>query len=214
MKHFNEESWSDFARNVVSEKARMEMQQHIDSGCEKCAATLQVWQNVFAIAEAEHAFNPPDGVVRIAKSQLAPRAFNPSSGVRLLFDSNLQPVTAGIRSSVGIRGSIEASQFLFETDDYFIDLRLEPRRESDRVCLVGQVLKRSGKKRATQEVAVRLQDGQLLIAQTVTNQHGEFQFEFDFTNQLVLVISQDEENEIVLPLYGVGGKSAERKDLD
>jgi len=192
----------------------MEMQQHLDSGCKKCAATLQVWQNVLAIAEDERSFTPPDDVIRIVKSQLAPRALKPSTGVRLLFDSNLQPVTAGIRSSVGIRGSIEASQFLFETDDYFIDLRLEPRREGDRVSLVGQVLKRTGKKRTTQEVAVRLQDGQLLIAQTSTNQHGEFQFEFDFLNQLILVISQDPESEIVLPLYGVGGKSTERKDLD
>ncbi len=208
MKHFNEELWSDFARNVVPEDTRVEMHQHIDSGCKKCAATLQVWQGVFAIASEEHTFIPPDGLIRIVKSQFAPRVLKASPGVRLLFDSNLQPVTAGMR------GSIAATQFLFETDDYFIDLRLEPRREADRVCLVGQILKRAGKERATQNIAVRLQDGQLPIAQTSTNQLGEFQFEFEATNQLCLVICQDPESEIILPLYGVGGKPPAVKDLN
>lgn len=184
------------------------MQQHIDGGCEKCAATLQIWLNVFAIAEEERAFTPPDDVVRIVKSQLAPRALDSSTGIRLLFDSNLQPITAGIR------GSIAARQFLFETDEYFIDLRLEPRREADRASLVGQVLKRTGKERTTQGVSVRLQDGQLPIGQTSTNQLGEFQFEFEATNRLSLAISRDLESEIILPLYGVEVNVAERKDLD
>jgi hypothetical protein len=186
----------------------MEMQQHIDSGCKKCAATLQVWQNVVALAAEESAFTPPADVIRIVKSQLAPRAFDVSAGVRLLFDSNLHPVTAGIR------GSIAATQFLYETDDYFIDLRLEPRREGDRACLVGQILKRAGKERTTQGVTVRLQERQLPIARTSTNQLGEFQFEFAATTQVCLAISQDSGHDIILPLYGVAQESKEGKDLD
>lgn len=207
MKHFSEESWSDFVRNVVPENTRMEMQQHIDSGCKKCIASLQVWQNVVAITAEESAFTPPADVIRIVKSQLAP-PMQASSGVRLLFDSNLQPVTAGIR------GSIAATQFLYETDDYFIDLRLEPRREGDRASLVGQILKRAGKDRTTQGVTVRLQERQLPIARTSTNQLGEFQFEFAATTQVCLAISQDSGHDIILPLYGVAQESKERKDLD
>jgi hypothetical protein len=206
VKHFSEEAWSDFARKVISENEKMEMQAHIDSGCRPCAATLQVWRNVLVIAEKEHTFAPPDDVVRIAKSQFvsSPQA---SAGVRLLFDSNLQPIAAGIR------GSIAATQFLFETDEFFIDLRLEPRREVDRTFLVGQVLKREGRGQGAQGMSICLHEGKEPIAQTSTNSLGEFQFEFAETNQLSIAIKRDVADPIVLPLYGIAGNLLKRKGL-
>ncbi len=183
----------------------MEMQRHIDNGCTRCAATLQVWQSVLVIVEKERAFTPPDDVLRIVKSQLAPPAIKSSPVFRLLFDSRQQPVT------VGVRGSIAATQFLFETDEFFIDLRLEPRREADRTCLVGQVLKRNGHDQGAQGVSICLQEGNQAIAQTSTNSLGEFQLEFAATNQLSIAINPDVANTIILPLYGIGGNSLKRK---
>ncbi len=202
MKHFSDEAWSDFARKAVPEQTKMDMQQHLDGGCKQCAETLHVWQGVVAIAAEEPMYTPPTGVVRVIKSQFAPVAAGLSSGFRLLFDSNLQPV------AIGIRGSIAARQFLFETDDYFIDLRLEPRREADRASLVGQILNRANTTGPTEGVAVRLQDGQSAVAQTSTNQLGEFQFEFEGTTRLSLAIGQGLESEIILPLYGIEVKPA------
>jgi hypothetical protein len=202
VKHFSDEAWSDFAKNVVGEKTKMDMQGHLDAGCKQCADTLHVWQGVVAIAAEEPLYTPPTDVVRIIKSQFAPAAASVNAGFRLSFDSNLQPV------ATGIRGSIAARQFLFETDDYFIDLRLEPRREADRASLVGQILNRANAAGSTQGVAVRLQDGQSAVAQTSTNQLGEFQFEFEGTNRLSLAISRGLESEIVLPLYGLELKPA------
>jgi hypothetical protein len=207
VKHFSEETWSDFVRNVVLEGTRVEMQQHIDGGCRKCTATVRTWQSLFAVTQAEVAFMPPDGTVRIVKSQFAPPP-QPSAGFRLAFDSSLQPVTAGIR------GAVAATQFLFESDDYFIDLRIEPRRAEDQGCLVGQVLKRTGKERKIHGLPVRLQDGEAILAQTSTNELGEFQVEFSGAERLYLVISQDRAGEITLPLYGVGAKSFKERDLD
>jgi len=207
VKHFSEEAWSDFARKVVSEKEKMEMQAHIDSGCRPCAATLQVWRNVLVIGEQEHTFVPPDDMVRIVKSQFGFSPIKASSGVRLLFDSNLQPIAAGIR------GSIAATQFLFETDEFFIDLRLEPRREVDRTFLVGQVLKREGRGQGAQGMSICLQEGKEAIAQTSTNSLGEFQFEFAETNQLSIAIKRDVADPIVLPLYGIAGNLLKRKGL-
>jgi hypothetical protein len=201
VKHFSEELWSDFARNAVSENARMQMQHHLDGGCKACAATLTLWRNVLVIAEKEQEFRPPNETLRIVKSQFAPPQIKTTAGVRLLFDSRLQPVTAGIR------GSISATQFLFETDEFFIDLRLEPRREADRACLVGQVLKRTGQDQVVQGVTVRLQEGNRSIAQTSTNSLGEFQLEFTATNQLFIAISRDTEGPVILPLYGFGGNT-------
>jgi len=208
VKHFSESSWADFVRNVVPPSTRMTMQQHIDDGCKKCAATLGVWRSVLSIAAQESALTPPSDTVRVVKSQFAVALPEASRGVRLLFDSNLQPITAGIR------GSVAARQYLYETDEYYIDLRLEPRREADRACLVGQVLHRTGKDRAAQGVAISIRKGKLPVTETSTNQFGEFQLEFDAASGLSISVNRDKNSEIVLPLYGVQVNPPERKDLD
>ncbi len=208
MKHFSEAQWVDFARDFVSSKEKMDMQEHIQNGCQKCRDTLQTWQSVFSITAGEGTLTPPADVVRVVKSQFAVLAPEPSRGIRVLFDSNLQPITAGIR------GSVSARQFLYETDEYYIDLRLEPRREADRACLVGQILTRKGVERAAEGVAVRVQKGKLPIAETIANRFGEFQLEFDGASDLCISIGGNESNEIVLPLYGVYVKSLEPRDLD
>ena len=208
MKHFSEADWSDFARKLVPADVGMAMQQHIDEGCTRCKAILEIWQGLLAFAGQESSFIPPADVVRVAKSQFSAVAPQASRGVRLVFDSMLQPAAAGLR------GSVTARQFLFETDDYYIDLRLEPRSAVDRACLVGQVLNRTGEERAAQGVKVRLQEGKQPIAQTSTNRFGEFQLEFDAGNGICISISREQGNEIILPLYGAHVKPLEGKDLD
>lgn len=185
----------------------MAMQQHIDSGCSKCADTLRTWQGVLSIAAGESLLAPPADAVHVVKSQFAALRPTASSGVRLVFDSLLQPLTAGTR------GSIAARQFLYETDEYYIDLRLEPRAE-DRASLVGQVLNRFGADRAVHSMPIRLQDGKLPVTHTSTNELGEFQLEFAPGNSLSISISRDESNEIILPLYGVHARPPHGKDID
>jgi hypothetical protein len=211
LKHFSEGQWADFVRNLVLPRAKVDMQQHIHNGCDKCGDTLQLWQSVFAIATGEVAFTPPSDVVRVVKSQFAVMLPDPTRGLRLLFDSNLQPVTAGIR------GSVSARQFLYETDDYYIDLRLEPRRPADRACLVGQILTRRGTQQPAEGFAVCVQKGKLPIAETNANQFGEFQLEFDGASDLWVSISRsesDESNAIQLPLDGIDVKSLTTRGLD
>jgi hypothetical protein len=206
LKHFSEEAWADFVRDLVAPTVKTTMQQHINHGCTKCQSAMQVWQHVLSIAKAEGALTPPADVVRISKNQFASTLWKAKHGIHLLFDSNLEPVTAGLR------GSVSARQFLYETDDYYIDLRLEPRRDADSACLVGQVLSRSASERAAQKVPVRLRQGTRSLAETATNQFGEFQLEFDASHNLWLAIGHNEADEIILPLYGVHQPS-NRKDL-
>lgn len=206
MKHFGEEAWADFVRNLVAPKVRMTMQQHIGDGCTQCEARLRMWQSVLSITREERGLTPPDDVVRVAKSQFAAAVTRPKRGLRLLFDSHLQPVTAGVR------GSVSARQFLYETDSHYIDLRLEPRRGSDRACVVGQVLNRTSGDRAAQELPVRLLEGTLPLATTATNQHGEFQIEFDAGQNLTLLIGH-EADAVILPLYGIQRKPSTQNDL-
>jgi len=184
----------------------MSMQKHIDDGCESCTLALRTWESVLTTAEDESSLTPPDDIVRVVKS-FAPAA-NAGPSVRLVFDSNLQPAPAGIR------GSISARQLLYQTDDYYVDLRLEPRRESERACLVGQVMNRSGSDTIARGVAVRLKTGTLPLAETTVNQFGEFQFEFDATSDLCISIVRDQDVEILLPLYGVQVTPVKKEDLD
>jgi hypothetical protein len=207
VKHFSEAQWVDFVRNLTLPKAKMAMQQHIDSGCSKCSDTLRTWQGVLSIAAGESVLAPPADAVHVVKSQFAAIRTTASSGVRLVFDSLLQPLTAGTR------GSIAARQFLYETDEYYIDLRLEPRAD-DRAFLVGQVLNRFGADRAVQSVPIRLQDGKLPLAHTSTNEFGEFQLEFEAHTSLCVCIQRDEANEIILPLYGVHAPNPHGQDVD
>ena len=183
------------------------MHQHIKDGCRKCQTALQVWQGVLSIARAESSITPPDDLVRVVKSQFVSDAAAGKHGFRLLFDSSLQPASAGIR------GSVTARQFLFETDDYYIDVRLEPTRGSKSACLVGQVMNRNAGARAPQEMKVRLRQGLRPMAETATNRFGEFQLEFEADQNLSLALGDSEENEIILPLYGVS-KPNNRKDLE
>ena len=209
MKHFSEAEWVDFARNLALPTKKMAMQQHIDEGCQKCSATLRIWQGLGSVSQAERASTPPEDTVRIVTSQFA--ALKPDSatgGVRLIFDSLLQPLTAGTR------GSVAARQFLYETDDYYIDLRLEPRTPDDRAFLTGQVLNQHGADRHAPGLAVRLQEGAQPLAHTSTNEFGEFQLEFAARHSLSLFISGGIAREIVLPLYGIYRNPLPNKDLD
>ncbi len=62
MKHFSDELWADFVRNLAPSTTARAMQKHIEDGCSKCEATLKNWQNVFRIAQAEGGFSPPETV--------------------------------------------------------------------------------------------------------------------------------------------------------
>ena len=209
MKHFSDELWADFVRNLAPAATALAMQKHIEDRCSKCEAVLKSWQSVFRIAQEEGRYSPPQDAVRIAKAQFATVAsVQQRRPVRLVFDSNLQPVTAGVR------GSISARQLLYETDELYIDLRLEPQREAnrERVCLVGQILDRTSETRAAQGLKVQLLQGQQAVTDTATNQHGEFQLEFDAGKDMSLSIGHEKDRMVVLPIYGVHGGSGDLRD--
>ena len=202
MKHFSDELWADFVRNLAPASAALAMQKHIGDGCSKCEAVLKSWQSVFRIAQEEGRYSPPQDAVRIAKAQFATvTGIQKRQQTRLVFDSNLQPVTAGVR------GSISARQLLYETDELYIDLRLEPQREAnrERVCLVGQILDRTSETRAAQGLKVQLLQGQQAVIDTTTNQHGEFQLEFDAGKDMCLSIGHEQDRMVMLPIYGGSG---------
>jgi hypothetical protein len=192
--HYSDAKWADFVRDAAEPNLKPIMQQHIHSGCDACQASMQLWQGVLAMARKERDFAPSVDSVRVAESFFAEFAAKPNKKFRLLFDSLLQPTTAGIR------GTAITRQFLYETDNLYIDLRLE-KRSAVSMSLVGQVLERDVLPAAT-GFSVQVMDGKTSLSGTITNRFGEFQLEFKPANSLCISIGRNHETaEVVLPLY-------------
>jgi hypothetical protein len=206
MKHFSEYEWVDFARNLPSPETMAAMQRHLDLGCQGCAAILRVWQNVTRVTAEDIRFTPPEASERVVKS-LVVAPPKTAQKVRLLFDSDLQMVAAGVR------GGDSTRQLLYQTDDYFIDLRLEPLGEGSAACLVGQILSRSKKGSAPPAISVWLLEESQLLAETVTNRLGEFHLEFNRVQNLYISINHNKKKRIVLPLDDVQKQAATRERL-
>jgi hypothetical protein len=67
-----------------------------------------------------------------------------------------------------------------------VDLRLDRENKGSRISLVGQVGHRSTPAAAIANVPVSLMAGQRVIAKAMSNEYGEFHFEYDPTQHLQL----------------------------
>jgi CheY-like chemotaxis protein len=92
----------------------------------------------------------------------------------LVFDSFRSPAPAGIRGS-----HRPARQLAYRHQNTTIDVFIEPREESGRVWLAGQVLDHSMKRGENRGLTVLLVDRVSTLARTTTNQHGEFNLDFE-----------------------------------
>jgi len=103
---------------------------------------------------------------------------------RLIFDSLLQPAPAGIRIS-----QLAGRRFVYQADSLMIELSLEPpQTDSRRISLVGQVFDSAKPERQLDILSVALQGPKGPIAVALTNNFGEFQFEFDVEQNVKLEI--------------------------
>jgi hypothetical protein len=214
MKHYSSQEWADFARNVVGKEQKDGMQSHLESGCAKCAKDLSLWQRVHDTARRQTAIRPPDSVVRTVKGMYAIHGWGKSRGAKpsiahLIFDSLRNPLPAGIRAA-----SAAPRQLLYGAGDHRIDVRFEPKTDSEKVSLVGQVLDSTKPEKGVQALpVVLLKDGQVL-SECWTNQFGEFHLECSLESGLKLRIKLPDVAEILIPLIEpAGDTSASGSDL-
>jgi hypothetical protein len=202
MKHFAIEDWADEARDLVGGSQKSAMMRHLDEGCERCAGTFRMWQGVSQIASREKSYIPPEGIVRSVKALYAlqkPESLAARSVkvARLVFDSFKQPVPIGVRAS-----GQPIRQVLYRTNGYYIDLRIEGQTGSSQSSVVGQILRHPGAPPANAHLPVVVSRGKTPMVRTITNQLGEFHFEFDATKNHELSILVDEDASISVPLRG------------
>jgi hypothetical protein len=200
MRHYSLEKWVDFARNVIGEDERIEMQSHLQAGCVDCSKELSMWQRFHQVAGRESVFSPPAGAVRTVKAAFANRSVGRarqanSQVASLLFDSFRSPLLAGVRSSES-----SSQQLLYGAGDYRIDVRIEPQIDSEKVVLIGQVLNSADPDERMSELPVNLLKGSKLLAESITTEFGEFQIECQLEGSLRLVVLLRGPLKVSLPL--------------
>lgn len=200
MRHFSLEEWVDFARDVVDPKKREAMQSHLDAGCKSCTGVLDLWRRVHRMTHRDTAFEPSDRVARNVTRMLAlHRPSKPRSkrvaAATLLFDSFLQPGSVGVRS-----GESSTRQLLYGTEEFHVDLRIEPQEDPRKVAVVGQVLNASDPEQNCEQVPVTLFKHAKPRAEAITNRFGEFRLECLLESGLYLRVSLPEGPELRIPV--------------
>jgi len=212
MEHYSLEKWADFARQVIGERERAEMQSHLDNnGCRKCSKLLGLWKRVQVAARNEQSYQPPESVVRSMKGAFAlHRPRKAIRGVRaiveVLFDSARNPLPAGVRS-VGTA----PRQLLYGIGDYRVDLRIDPQGETGKADVSGQVLN-SVEPSRVHALKVALLSDRKVLSESVTGQFGEFQLVADRTGRFHLKVGLPGQ-EVSLPAIRPAPDAAEEKSI-
>lgn len=205
-KHFSNEEWIDFVNQVTLPKQQA-MSKHLSNGCKQCTETVALWQKLHKTAAKEATYQPLDADVRIAKAAFAAaggvgRRTEKNNFVQVLFDSFLQPRWAGARSA-----GLGTRQMLYRADPYQIDIQIEPKPESNRLMVTGQLLDVSSPGVVGRDVKITFSNHRGNVVHTLTNQHGEFRGEIENSGDLELSFPGQGDKSIVISLRNALGNS-------
>lgn len=199
MEHFSDHTWSDFVRGSSKSDARANVELHLARGCSDCRVAFETWNRVQVTIAKERTYMPPNSAVRIVKQEFtASYALEqrPSVLANLLFDTFAQPLPAGIRSTVAV-----ARQLVYEAEGLTVDLRLDPQPESNKICVVGQVLDKGALQVSPSGASIMIwTEKGLPIVQVSANESGEFRLEFEARHDLRLSINVAGRRTIRIPL--------------
>src|SRR3954462_12968988 len=92
--------------------------------------------------------------------------------VRLVLDTDDSPLVEGVR-----RRDVTSRHLLYQAEELYFDLRLEPEPRASRAALVGQLMDLRDPLRPVPPVTVLLMGGDEVLAQTRTNGFGELQMD-------------------------------------
>ena len=199
VKHFSEEDWLDFVREVMPSSRRAAMEEHLESKCPECVQVCQFWEHVRDIAQREPANEVPSTVLRAADAVFADwrlRFVLPARAKRAfpIFDSLLDPLPLGVRSAAQAPRRV-----LHRSGRWTVDLRIES-EPGDRVSITGQVLKPGWQPKEEFKTRVLLASHHTSVAETDTNHFGEFQFAFHRAPHLTIYITVSGQHVIAIPL--------------
>ncbi|HEX3552349.1 MAG TPA: hypothetical protein VIA62_03870 [Thermoanaerobaculia bacterium] len=117
--------------------------------------------------------------------------------VRLVLDTGDSPRPAGVR-----RRDVTSRHLLYQAEELYLDLRLEPDPRAGRTALVGQLVDLRDPERPVSPVPVLLLSGDEVLTQTCTNGFGELQMDLapHPSQSLRLCLALDGERRIEVPI--------------
>lgn len=215
MSHYDVTQWVDFVRGLANAGEAAPMQQHLDQGCESCAAAVRRLSALATMARTDDLNEPPAHLLRFAKAafslQQPSRLLSlPRLVARLAFNS-LETAVAQ-----GTRGPVEelSRQSLYEAGDFSVHLRFEQPSGASRVSLIGQIANRRVPEPPMAHVPVLLTRGRSVVARSLSNEFGEFQIEYDPHPALRLHIPvSDGRQSIRMALDGLSGDVSDEDEM-
>ena len=205
-RHFSDELWADFARNVGSEEARAELQAHLDAGCEGCRMTANRFLAVARMAFNDRLLAVQPEIVERAK-RIATTAH--SSGwienltviIGHLTDTrplDWQPV--GVRSRPGNAGQ-EGARLTFRAADYAVYLKVEPLLGGEEAEIIGEIAGPGGQEEPMEGIPVQMVSRGRIFSESATNRFGEFLIGSPIRKNVTLRLAlKDRGQRIDLPL--------------
>src|SRR5262245_56434919 len=190
MKHYGIAQWVDFARGLVTPEDAADMRNHV-STCAECRDLADYCSNLARVCTGMESGDVPDDVIRKALSVFPVRfQERPKRSLRiaaeLIYDSLLVPAPAGLRSSWHV-----GWQALYHAGACSLDLRTEPELRSSRAAFIGQISNHVDPNHHMAGIPVCVKAGRLVVAETHSNQFGEFQMEYEQQNRLQLCVYLD-----------------------
>jgi hypothetical protein len=192
MKHVGADRLADLARGLAGSTERVEIESHL-SVCDRCRRAAEVLGGLHKAARAEVEYEPPRDVLQRAIGVYQP----PQPGnvtkltrivAQLVYDSFRDPVP------VGIRTADRPSQALYDAGDYSLHLQLSRvrhgrERSTSTMVLMGQISNRVHPRGRLANIPVLLLCGDDVSLRGVTNELGEFDFEYDPKARMRLLVS-------------------------
>jgi hypothetical protein len=200
MEHFTTEKWIDFVNQAVAANEKTRMENHLEQGCKRCAEIFSMWQKVRQSAAKEANYQPPQDIVRLAKSAFAGVALTgqrkaADSPIKVLFDSFLQPVFEGTRSA-----AVNTRQMLYRADPFQIDVQVEVKPGGNTIVITGQLLDVSNPGIVARDTPVVISNMRGQAVHTSVNEFGEFSGELHNSGDLQMTFAKPGGAPIVISL--------------
>jgi hypothetical protein len=171
------------------------MQDHLDQGCRDCKQVVDLWQSVLDIGRREKRYEPLDSDLHIARTLFTAFPPHTARGLKL----TMARLAICVPALEGVRGSGRSpSHFMYQKDDVLLDLQF--RVNCTAVSVIGQILDAATQKARFGSRNVRLIREEGMLAQTTTNEFGEFRLEYGLQRNLLLVIELEDESFLITPL--------------
>ncbi len=192
MNHFDIADWTDYARNLIQDELRGDMDEHLASGCARCGRTLKALERVVTLARTdlqqplpEHAMRSVKALSAIHLPERAPKLV--SLALQLAFDSFLEPAPAGTRAL-----ELNSRHLVYYAQNYALDLRLEYEAGTEMLQLGGEILDR--KFGPVSNVPAFLISDDQVVSRSTSGDLGEFNMVCDNEGsiRLCLVMNDDE----------------------